>query len=282
MLERLITKNRSQERTGIHASDFGKSSLDLYFRMTGVEQTNPPMWYDKLKWGAGLGVEKELLQVLKDSNIVPEEYDQDVHGVISKEIDGVLFTGHMDGNTSLDQTGYPIEIKSINNKNAWDIKKYEENNPRENYVGQLAMYMYLTNVDTGYLFVASIDGLNRFFFECKDIGGGKYRCGNTTVDISSEVRRLIKLYKDNVLTNTLPDIFEYRYKYNIHEIDWTTVPKDKISKARNNKAVIGDWQIQYSGWKDKIVELQGETLGYTIDELAIITEKTNGYTTWGK
>lgn len=280
MLEKLVTKNRSTERTGVHASDFGKPSLDLFFRMTGVEQTNPPEWYEKLKWGAGLGVEKELLAVLKDSGIVPELYEQDVHGVVEKEIDGVLFTGHMDGNTSLDQTGIPIEIKSINNKNLWDIKKYEDNKPRENYVGQLAMYMFLTGSKQGYLFVASIDGLNRFFFECRDIGGGKYKCGDVTVDIAAEVARLIKLYKENVLTNTMPDIWEYKYKEDIETLDWKTVSKDKISKARNNKSVIGSWEIQYSSWKDKIVELQGSSLGYTPEEVQRINELTTGYTTW--
>ena len=99
MLERLITRNEPQERSGIHCSDFGKPTLDLYFRMTGVPETNPPQWFEKLKWSAGRGVEEEMLQVLKDSGIVPVEYEQNVHGVIEKEIDGITVTGHMDGNT---------------------------------------------------------------------------------------------------------------------------------------------------------------------------------------
>lgn len=279
MLERLVTKKRDRPRTGIHASDFGKPSLDLFFRMTGVEETNPTQWNDKIKWGAGLGVEKELLQVLKDSNIVPEEYDQDVHGLISKEIGGILFTGHMDGNTSLDQTGEPIEIKSINNKNAFDIEKYRNNNPRENYVGQLAMYMFLTKAKKGHLFVSAVDGLSNFYFECNDIGNYTYKCGNTVVDVGTEVKRLIKLYKDHVVPNKMPDIWEYRYKYPILEIDWNNVSNSKISLARNNKAVIGDYQIVYSNWKDLIVQLQGETLGYTPEEISKIKELTKNYTT---
>lgn len=282
MLEKLITKNEQSPRSGIHCSDFGKFSLDLFFRMTGVPATNPPQWYDKLKWGAGLGVEKEMLQVLKDSGIVPPEYEQDTHGVITKVIDDVEISGHMDGNTSLDKTGIPIEIKSINNANKWDIKKYEQNKPRDNYVGQLSMYMYLTNSDLGHLFVASVDGLNRFYYECKKIGDGKYKCGDVEVDVKTEIDRLIKLYKENVLLNKMPDIFEKRYKYPVAEIDWSKIPADKISKARNNKAVIGDWEIQYSPWKDLIVELQGETIGYTPEELEIIKNKTSGYSTWGK
>lgn len=280
MLEKLITKNRSQERDGVHCSDFGKPSLDLYFRMIGEPMTNPPHWTDKLKWGAGLGVEKEMLQVLKDSNIVPEEYDQDVHGVIKKEIDGVLFTGHMDGNTSLDQTGIPIEIKSINNKNTYDIEKYRNGFPRENYVGQLSMYMHLTGAKKGYLFVSTVDGLFPFFFECTTDDNINYKCGNVVVNIPNEIKRLVKLYKENVLTKKLPDVFEYRYKHDLESIDWGAISKDKISKARNNKAVIGDWEITYSSWKDKIIELQGTTPGYTVDEIEKIKKLTSGFSNW--
>ena len=280
MLEKLITKNRDTPRSGCHCSDFGKPTLDLYFRMIGEPVTNPPQWYEKLKWGSGLGVEKELLQVLKDSDIVPQEYDQDVHGVITKDIDGVTFSGHMDGNTSLDQTGEPIEIKSINNKNAFDIEKYKNNNPRENYVGQLSMYMYLTGAKKGHLFVSAVDGLSNFYFECNDIGDGKYKCGNVTVDVASEVKRLRDIYLNNVVPKVQPRVDEYLYKYNIDTIDWKTISKDKISKARNNKAVLGDWQITYSSWLDKIVELQGTERGYSIDELERIKKYTDKYSTW--
>ncbi len=275
MLERLVTKNKDSDRNSIHASDFGKPSLDLYFRMTGEPVTNPTQWYEKMKWGAGKGVELELLQVLKDSGIVPEEYDQDTHGVIEKVVDGLLITGHMDG---LTKDGQPIEIKSINNKNMFDIEKYANNKPRENYVGQLAMYMHLLGTKTGHLFVVSVDGLSRFYFECNNIGNGNYQCGDVIVNIPNEIKRLKNIYENHVLKKQMPDIWQYQYKKDIEQIDWSTISNDKISKARNNRAVIGDWEVQYSSWKDKIIELQGTTLGYTEQELARIKELTDGYT----
>ena len=73
---------------------------------------------------------------------------------------------------------------------------------------------------------------------------------------------------------------EYHYKTPVHEIDWHKVSKDKISKARNNQAVIGDFQLLYSAYKDLWIEKQGATLGYTPDELAYIRDVTTGYTTW--
>lgn len=277
MLDRLITKNTSSDRDGIHISDLGKPALDLYFRMTGEPTTNEPTWRDKIKWFAGLGIEKGFVQVLADSGIIPTEYDQDIHGVIEKEVDGVLVTGHMDGNTTLDKTGEPIEIKSFNNMAYQTIKELEANTPRKSYVQQLAGYMHLTGAQLGHLFVLSIDGKNCFHFECKPLGDGRYKCGTVVVNPGKELERLIKIYKENVLTKKMPDIWEYRYKDDIETIDWSSLSNDAISKARTNKKVIGNIEIHYSNWKDKIAKLQGTTLGYTANELMRIKELTKGY-----
>lgn len=280
LLDSLVTKNNSQERPGIHASDAGKPAIDLYFRMTGEKPTNEPTWRNKVKWWAGLGIEEGFIRVLKDSGIVPEDYDQDKHGLVEREHEGILITGHMDGNTSLDQTGEPIEIKSFNNMNYQGIKECQAGTPRKSWVQQLAMYLYLTKVSKGHLFAMTIDGNNVFHFECNDLGDGRYKCGTVVVNPEKELKRLIGIYKHNVLTKTLPDIWEYRYKDDIETIDWKSLSKDTISKARNNKKVIGSFEVQYSNYKDKIAQLQGTTLEYTEQELMRIKELTNGYSNW--
>jgi len=277
MLDKLIFKKGDRKKRAFYASDTFKPVLDLYFGFKGEEQTNPPTWYDTLKWGAGKGMEEALLKVLKDSDIVDEDYNQEEDGRIEIERYGVPINGYIDAIT---KDGLPIEIKSINNKNSFDIKRYESGEPRENYVGQLSIYMDALNVDTGYLFVSSIDGLNRFCFECKKIDDGKYQCGKTIVDIDKEYKKWSRLYKQNIETDTVPNPNEYVYKIPVEEIDWTKVSKGAISKARNGHTVIGDWQVQYSPWKDKIIEMQGSELGYSPEEIEIIKEKTKGFTTW--
>jgi hypothetical protein len=277
LLDTLVTKNTSSDREGIHASDAGKPALDLYFRMTGEPTTNEPTWRDKIKWWAGLGIEEGFVRVLKDSSIVPEDYDQDVHGVVERNIEGVLVTGHMDGNTTLDQTGEPIEIKTFNNMAYATIKELKENTPRKSYVQQLAMYMHLTGAQLGHLFVLSIDGKNTFHFECKPLGDGRYKCGSVVVNPGKELERLIRIYKENVLTKTMPDIWEHKYKEDIESIDWSSLSTNAISEARNNKRVIGSTEVHYSNWKDKIIKLQGSTLGYNDLELMRIKELTKGF-----
>lgn len=273
-LKYLKVNLEQREKRGFWPSDYGKMDIELYFSLIGEPKTNVSKWYETLKWGAGKGVEMQMLQVLKDSGIVDEDYDQEEHGRINKIMNGVPVRGYIDAMT---KQGLPIEIKSINNKNQFDIRNYENNQPRENYVGQLAFYMEALGVEKGYLFVSSIDGLNYFLFDCDKIGDGEYIAGMTKVNIKKELDRWKNIFYNHFLKRVPPDVFQYRYKYPIEEIDWSSLSRDKITKARNNKAVIGDWQVQYSDWKDKIIELQGETLGYTDEELARIKELTKGY-----
>ena len=136
--------------------------------------------------------------------------------------------------------------------------------------------------DVGYLFVASVDGLERFLFPCRRIHDRVYQCGNTIVDLDKIYIRWSNLYYENILKNSLPDIFEVRYKYDVSTLDWRAQSQSAISNARNGHAVIGDFEVKYSPWKDKIVALQGTPLGYTNEELTIILDKTKGYTTWFK
>lgn len=264
------------------ASDFGKPLIDLYFAFTGEEVSNPPLWNETLKWGAGKGVEMAMLDILKMNGIVSKNYDQKKDGRIEHKYKGIQINGYID---AININGTPIEIKSINNKNAYDIKEYEKGNPRKNYVGQLATYMEAKKSPIGYLFVASIDGLSYFWFECTSLGNGKYKCGNVEVNLYEEWDKWVNLKNivDNIPKGTeVPFnlVEEFKYKYPVDKIDWTKVSKTDISKARNGHKVLGDWQVLYSPYKDKIVKLQGTELGYNNEELSIILEKTDGYTTW--
>lgn len=286
MLENLIIKFEDRKKVSFHAGDYGKSNLDLYFAWTGEPQTNPASWWDTVKWGAGNGVEAQLMKILKDSDMVQKDYDQKIHGRVvltpeyvlqnGKKL-GIEVHGYID---AIHVQGWPIEIKSINNKNAQDIYNYESGRPRENYVGQLSTYLEFRNVERGALFVCSVDGLHRYFIECRRVSPGVYQCGDVIVDLYAEWERFRVLKENHVDKGIMPDIWQYRYKFPVREIDYHKLPKSQIVNARANRSVIGDWQLKYSSWKDKIVELQGETLRYTEEELSIIMEKTDKYTTW--
>jgi hypothetical protein len=284
MLDKLVYKEDAYTKEFFSASDFGKSNLDLYLRMTGVTPTNPPTWRDHLRMAAGNGVEESLVKTLKDSGLVWEHYMQEWDGRMNFVREGLEIHGYVDAmtwhNTYGIEEGVPIEIKSINNKNAQDISKYGSGKPRENYVGQLAIYMDSLGKDIGYLFVAAIDGLNSFWFECHKIAPGVYQCADTIVNINEEYKRWAHLKTEFIDKGIMPSVWEKRYKFPLDEIDWTSLSGSKISNARNGHAVIGDWEVLYSPYKNLIIELQGATLGYSEEEIAFIKDKTQGYTTW--
>lgn len=278
ILDKLQYLSPPYTKTHFSASDFGKSELELWLKMNNVPETNPSNWRSYTRMNAGNGVEEVLLKTLQDSGVVDEYYIQEFDGRVEFDREGLEIHGYMDAVTKENdlgvEPGVPIEIKSINNKNTFDIRDYTNGKPRENYVGQLAIYMDFLKSDVGYLFVCSVDGLHSFFLKCEKVGDGLYKCGSVVVNINNEYKRWAKILKQK------PDIFEYRYKYPLEKIDWKKLSKSAISKARNNQAVLGDWQITYSPYKDFIIELQGETLGYTDKELIFIRDKTEGYTTW--
>jgi hypothetical protein len=275
-IEQLLLKQEDRKKEAFYPSDYHKPLFDLYHAFAGTPKSNPLLWHDSLRMGAGNGVEEQLLKVLKDSGIVPEDYDQNVQGKIEFQYEDIKVRGRIDAIT---KEGHPIEIKSINNKNRWDISAYKDGYPRENYVGQLSSYCHALDVATGYMFVSSVDGLDRFLFECTG-GPFEFKCGNVSIDLKKEYDRWNKFYNEHVLPGVEPDPFEYRYKYPVEEINWSKVSKDKISKARNNHAVIGDFQVQYSPWKNLWMQKQGVSPGYTAEELMKIREMTDGYSKW--
>jgi len=268
-----------RERTGFHASDYGKLGFDLYCAFKGIPESNPAEWYATLKWGAGKGVEMQMLKVLKDSGYVSEDYVQEEEAPnVVFEREGVKITCHID---AINIHGEPVEIKSINNKNSVDINKYKDGKPRENYVGQLAIYMDALGKERGHMFVASVDGLSYFWFICEHIGDRVYKCGETFVDLNKEYKRWATLKTEFIDKDIEPDVFEAgRYKIPISEIKWDTLTPAMTSALRTGKRVLGDpdsWRILYSPWKDLIVQRQGERVGYSEEELKAILEITKGY-----
>lgn len=266
-----------KEKTAFYCSDCLKPNIDLYFSMTNEPVTNPMEWTSTLRMGAGKGVEMEMLKVLKDSDVVEKNYIQEEHGRVDFKYKDITVHGYMD---ALTKSGKPIEIKSINNKNFIDIKSYKDGKPRENYVGQLSLYQHFLGVDTGYLFVSTVDGLEWFWLENKKIGDMKYQCENVVFDLGAELERWNKLYTENIVPKKLPDIWENVYKIPIEELDLSKYPKTNLKDASAGKKVLGSgdkWKIEYSSWKNRIIELQGSGVGYSSEELSALKEKIKKY-----
>ena len=97
------------------------------------------------------------------------------------------------------------------------------------------------------------------------------------INLEDVFKRWEKIYVENILADKEPEI-EFQYKYDIDKINWAATSKSAIQKARANKAVIGDWRVLYSDFKNMIVKKQNTCLGYTDQELEKIKKLTDGYT----
>lgn len=290
-------KPEKRERKSIYASDFGKLGIDLLLELRKTEPTNPTRWNDTLRMSAGKGVEEAMIDVLKQNNLVAQDYTQDGDS-FKVEWEGVPFSMRFDailedGSIKIEDVTMPqskeikinkneiLECKSVNNKNSFDINDYINDKPRENYVGQLALYLKAKGMTRGHLFASTIDGLNYFWFVIEKIGEDKYKCGEVVIDVSNEIKRLARIWKLKDSTEIPDDIlFEEKYKIPLDTINWSELSVSTIGDVRNGRKVVGsanNWKINYSQYKNMIVKLQGAELGYTAEELEIIKARTAGF-----
>lgn len=295
MIPNFNYKHEKRKKNFCNPSDSGKLEAEIWLELRGEEYTNPITWEQTLKWSAGKAVEMQMLDVLKQNGLVDENYTQEGDSIkmeregitISMRFDAILKDGVIKGQDAQMpnsgeikiNAGEVLEVKSINNKNAFDIQKYIEGNPRENYVMQVSMYMDCLGMDRGHLFASTIDGLHTFWFPVEKIGEGIYRAGNTTVDINAEYKRFAEIYR-KFKAGEGPNFNEELYKIPIEEIDWNKVSKANVTEARMNRKCIGSensWKILYSPFRDLILEKQGAKRGYTEEELAQILLATQGY-----
>ena len=117
----------------------------------------------------------------------------------------------------------------------------------------------------------------RYQFPLFQTSPGHFKCNDIEFDITQELARWKRLWDKNVVPRIEPKS-EYRYKYPLDEINWSTLSKSTIGDVRMGKKVIGDWQVEYSRYKNMIIEREGVSLGYSLEELAIINKLTAGYT----
>lgn len=304
-------------KTNISASDAERLGIDIILGLNNIEPTNPMEYGSHLRFGAGKGTELEMLKILKQNGIVDEDYDQDfiirelLDGDNEKierestkiERNGVTISMRFDaevkkGGATLStkdsvlpqnqdielEEGSPIEIKTINNANKFDIQKYIDNKPRSNYVMQLAIYMDALGKDQGHLFVAALDGISKFWFICRKTAEGIYQCGDTIVDLNKEYKRFAELKEASRNIWNYPAMKKYWeeeiYKIPLDKIDWSKMSVSRVSEIRNGRYVVGSdnkYKIDYSSYKTAIIHMQGATIGYSPEELEQIKIATKGF-----
>jgi len=298
-----IGEERTRVKKSFWCTESETNQLELFFKFKGIKPTNPMKPETKFGLNIRKKVEDVILSYLEDIIIKPKRYEDEDGTIIENpeqhrvkmERLGVPITGYMDAvikervevESGADGVNgqwieLPVEIKTSYGPFAEaELKRCE---PKLGYLKQLGQYMDFMGVNKGYLFQLHFSN-NGFipddFYQFALIrNGNKFKCGNIEFDIYEDIyKRYERIWNNYIVPNIEPPS-EYKYKYKLDEIDWRRIPKSKVTNARNNRAVIGDWQIQYSDWKDLIIQKEGTQLGYTDQELNYIKDCTKGFTSW--
>lgn len=292
-----LLEEESYEKTSFWASEFEKDTFDIFHRWMGTPPTNPIDAEKMIVFSAGKMMEMALIEKLRPLGIViaPENIE-DAQTAFRVEREGCPISGKLDAIIELGQQKSVLEIKTYYGD--YQDMELSAGKARLSYLKQLACYLDAMSLDLGHL-VYLERGTGQMYdfilrrkegllFECVSYDSkdqyGKHPI-TTSFDLTDDYKRFASIYKNYILPKKEPSS-DYTYKYNIASVNWTTLPASKISKARNGQAVVGDWQVIYSPYKDLIVAKEAlklgktleEYLGYSDEELARICELTKGYT----
>lgn len=266
----LASNDVDRQKTSFWASDSEKSMWELYHQWKGTPITNPMDSSKQLMFLAANMMEASLTDTLKKMGLVKPGDQQR----IQMERHGVPISGYIDG---VFVDGTPLEVKTMYGR--WATKDLKEGKPRTSYLKQLAIYIDALNESRGKLIYLERGTGESFEFTLERVADKKFQCNDITFDLDETYAKWRTLYENNILNDIEPDpSAEYKYKFDLKTVDWKKIPKSKIASARKGLAVIGDWQILYSPYKELWIEKQKTVPGYSPEEQALLMELTKGYT----
>ncbi len=269
-----------KEKTSFWASESETMAFEIYHRWMKTPPTNPMDEEKMMMLKMRKLTEDAIVYYIKKTGKVIERLTNDERcffewGPHKVPVSGYPDLGILDGAEEI-----IIEVKTY-----YGGKQHSEiriGHIKESYLKQLAIYLYHFKIKHGLLLMVNQGTGERYEFELYNENKNPYHfiCPDNAVEINLEAvfKRWEKIWVENIIPKIEPEI-EYQYKYDIEKINWSEMSDSAIRKARNNQAVIGDWQIKYSDYKDLIINKQGTVAGYTPEELKRIRELTAGYST---
>lgn len=300
LLEQLrqdLTNEEEWDKSNFWSSDFEKDKFDLYHRFKGTTPTNPPDAEKQVIFATGKLLELAIVDRLKGLDLIEpvdkEHDDGEGQTRIEMERCGTKITGKLDSIVKDSGKKVPLEIKSFYGpQQAYELMNGK---PRVSYLKQLASYMDALELPKGILLYMDRGTGAMYQFDLVHMDNYNYSCISrdknghpveTKFNLLKDYERFAEIYKKYIKPDKEPES-DFQYKYDIEQIDWDNLSKDKISKARTGKAVLGDWQAKYSPFKDILIQREAERhgkkfedyIGYSDEEIARICEITKGYST---
>lgn len=282
---------RFRESRAFYASEIEADARDIYWRITGEKPTNPTdvLGHTKMLFGSAIeyGIVTNVLNNLHIFGLhqMPTRGQIPVGGT-NPNIDGYLdglVVETIDGKAA---EKYVLEIKCKNGYGA-NLFNYSWD-PGTKYMSQLAYYLHETSrkgiTNKGlFLFCLNSDKCIGEWVEIQceynpettvmtAVAGaslltGKSRNLSITYELGPALKRLEKI-KEYAAKGELPPA-DKQYKYPVTPETVMGWKDAQLLDAMQGRKVIGDWEIAYSHYKNKHVELAGG-VGYTEHERKVL------------
>jgi len=285
LLDQAIKLSRDEDylgkkKTTFWASESETMAFDIFHRFMGTEPTNPISEEKLMMLQMRKLTEMAVIEFLRKSGTLIPRLTNDERCFFEWGQNKVPISGYPDAGIKVGKEEIIVEVKTY-----YGGKQHSEiriGNVKPSYLKQLAIYLYHFKIKHGILLMINQGTGERFEYDLYQQPKNKYHfiCPDNSVEINLEetFKRFEKIWIENIHPQKEPEI-EFIYKYDIEKINWEEITASAISKARNGHAVIGDWAVKYSDFKDLIIERQGTVPGYTPEELNRIKELTAGYST---
>jgi len=287
-------KPKYRDRRGFYASSSLDCLRDSFWKWKGEPITNPDDTQSIMRMSIGKWIEEGLKRdVFMQLHREGEHFlgDEVAVGGSSPDWNGyldVLMASRSD--TEGEQAKrYVVEIKTAQGIGADILAR--ELKPKEGYCIQIGLYLKdlhekgVTKDGCLYYVLLSNNYYGSFLsFNCRYL---PETCEvevyevNTSWGVSKKLSVRHNLQKkaldrwNKLLTYIEKDETpppDYEYKYDVKGEKVNAVSDYQLEKAIKGEKILGDWQVAYSRYKNKQLEIDGITPGYTEEEISYLKE----------
>ncbi len=288
----------TRSRITMNASDCGKSLRDIYWKIKGEPETNPTDKIGRKRMDFGSTLENTIVDWIKKLSYKGCQVIKQQARVGGCNPDWAGFVDLV----TLEPGGegkYETVITEIKTKWGWGAKfLLQDLDPSEDYLLQLGLYlkdywdkkkklykgrlfyMLIPDQDQKTLLGAFVEFYCRFAPEtgavvCYGVeaspGLELPKFQEKRVSVVKQLDKFSSLY-EYVVKDELPPL-DYRYKYELTQEFLESKSDTDIKLAAQGYKILGDWQISYSQYKDKHLQLQNTDATYTPQEIELLVKE---------
>lgn len=283
---------RFRDRRSFYASGLSSNMRDLYWEAIGEKPTDPTATAGLFKMRMGKWIETGLVHdILRNLHwfgihAMGEGNDQASIGFSKPNVDGNLDAMLCERLDDAYSKPVVVEIKTTYGAGADYLMYVLE--PKEENLAQLGAYLYdlsskgVTNEGILLYVLVSDNNFGTIIqFNCRYEDGivtayelvkdGETKAINVSKNILSLIERLRTL-EGYVERKELPPS-EHVYKKPLTPEFLSAVSDNELKKAMDGVKILGDWQIRYSRYFSKHLELEGSAREYTKEEQNLLREE---------